>query len=75
VTRKRSKILRLAPRRGPDILTALHRVLHLAADAAIAADDALREADAAGLIRALDALTANADRARFLAGALIGEAP
>jgi hypothetical protein len=52
---------------------ALHRVLNRAADAAISADDALRECDAARLRRALDALAANADRARFLARGVIEE--
>jgi hypothetical protein len=74
VSRKRSKVVRLSPRRALDTVTTLRRVLHRIVDAAIAADDALREADAAALVRALDALRANVDRANFLAAALIGGA-
>jgi hypothetical protein len=74
VSRKRSKVARLAPRRALDTPTALRRVLFRIADAAIAADDALREGDGRALVKALDALRANVDRASFLARALLGEA-
>ena len=69
MTRKHAKVARLSPRLALETADSLHGALNRAVDAAIASSDALREGDAAELVKALDALGANADRARFLAGA------
>lgn len=47
----------------------LHRILHLVADSAIDADDAYSRRDAAGLGRAISALTLNAGLAKSLSDA------